>query len=148
MAEQELREQGMDERDPYYGIHESDFTPRHDQKGNIDPHLVDKFLTFQADAARSWITAGMPMDKAMSLVRILHNFNFIMFGKSNIKMDMANVLAAYAGRDRMMLNTAERVATHTAKPSLDMNAASSFFKGVFGGHTDNAGVNPSTKGER
>lgn len=148
MVQQEQQESGMDERDPYYGIHESDFTPRHDQKPSVDPHIVDKFLTFQADAMHAWIEAGMPMDKAMSLVRILHNFHFIMSGKANVKMDIANVMAAYAGRDMLMVNRAERVATHSPRPDLDMRAASGFFRKVFGGGSDNAGVNPSSKGER
>lgn len=145
--EQEFEQEGMDERDPYYGIHESDFTPKRDTKPSIDPHIVDKFLTFQADAMHAWILAGMPMNKAMSLVRMLHNMHFIMFGKANIKMDMANVLAAYAGRDGLLRNMAHDIATHSQSSHIETQAATSLIQKVFG-RGDTSGVSPAAKGER
>lgn len=144
MADDQEREAIDDEEDPYYGLHQSDFTPTNAKHDGVDPHLVDKFLTFVSEAKNAWIMAGMPMDKSMALVRILHNFNFITFGRANLKMDMANVMAAYTGRDRLAFKTAERVATNTHQQMLENQAVSKLFGSAFG----KRGVSPSSTGER
>lgn len=129
-----------------YGFHDSDITPQPGNNAKMDAHLIDRFLTFIADAQHGWISAGMPLEKSLALMRILHNLHFVMFGKVNTKMDIANIMAAYAGKDRLAINAAERILTNTHKQSMDTEMLNKFFGGAFG--SSKSGVKPASTGER
>ena len=136
-------EDDFEEENGQYGFHDSDITPQLGNTGKMEPHLIDRFLTIVADAQHLWISAGMPLEKSLALMRVLHNLHFVMFGKVNVKMDIANIMSAYAGRDRLMLSAAERILTNTHKPTLDTDFAQKML-----GALGKTGVKPASTGER
>ena len=132
----------------FYGLHKSDFVPTPKEGGNTNDHIVDRFLKIISDADHLWISAGMPLEKSMALVRIIHVFIVLLYGRPDIRLDIANIMSAYAGRDRLMLKTAERVASHTPQPGIDPHAAATVASLITGNpDSSRQGVSPSPGGE-
>ena len=132
----------MDE--PFMGLDKSGFTPTI-MKSELTESVVDKLMTFTAEAAKSWILAGMPMDKSMALAELISDWFYVVYGKSNLESDISNIMAAYAGRDRLNIRAVERISTNTHQESLASSEAGNVFARLANKFSGNS-VKPTSGG--
>ena len=82
---------------------------------NIDKQKMEDYLReftrFSAAAEERWVKASMPLADAKALIRAKSTLRFLLTGYIDVEADMAELMAAYAGKDGLRMKQAVDVAT-------------------------------------